>query len=378
MKIKRVTLGFSILGLATVFVLSCKKETPVAPVADTEVQSAIYASWANYVASDIEMACSFMAENNYDYPDMFYNEYPGSPVGNTGYENVIRDTNCNHASAANPTLCFDQMVMTWNSAKCQDGNLRDGSLVMYVQQESQTGDKNKNVRYSRDYEFQGQIWLPVSPNPPYRVNGWAIELYDSTAPLYLYNKLSSSTYDPSSTKITWKFAGKFKLTHPTDHSRNMVWDGELFKTLENTSNTKVFLPTKHGAITWSLATVSYYGHMNGTGPQIDENDKVTASNVPYKMEINQATPLVRDFTCASDVVTGVAFGASPTSTATIINPRGSQHHPFIKGVASFTVGNSYPRQIYYGNEGEPQLAPQCDNVGEVLIKGTTYKINFLE
>jgi hypothetical protein len=48
------------------------------------------------------------------------------------------------------------------------------------------------------------------------------------------------------------------------------------------------------------------------------------------------------------------------------------------GIASFTVAELYPRQIYYGNEGEPGLPLQCDNTGEVLIKGISYRVNFMK
>jgi hypothetical protein len=43
--------------------------------------------------------------------------------------------------------------------------------------------------------------------------------------------------------------------------------------------------------------------------------------------------------------------------------------------------DKYPRQVSFGNEawglnaGDTPLQQQCDNNGEVLIKGISYKIN---
>ena len=63
----------------------------------------------------------------------------------------------------------------------------------------------------------------------------------------------------------------------------------------------------------------------------------------------------------------------------------SEFHPFKNGIVSFTVGSAYPRQIYYGNEvesqipaPEEQLPAQCDNKGIVLIKGISYRVDFMK
>lgn len=352
MKMKRVTLGFSILALSTAFVLSCKPDKDVAPTADTEVQSSVYASWANFVITDIEMACSFMAENN--YAKTYYSAYPASGTTVT----VQRDTVLNGGNE-------DKMSMSWNNTKCIDGNVRSGSIYVYVPQGTNTGE---NIRYSRNYKWKGRIDLQA-----YKINGWIVKLYDSLVPAYLFNTIPSINYAPAG-NLTWRFAGKLKFIHPTDPKKNMVWDGELFKTLENTSDVKVF-PSKNTAINWMGAVLSYYGHFEGTGPRVDANDNVIAADAPYKMKINPETHLIRDTKCSPDKVTGVAF----TATVTSLEQYGSEFHPFKSGVASFTVGTDYPRQIYYGNENEPTLTtPQCDNAGEVMIKGISYRVDFMK
>ena len=81
--------------------------------------------------------------------------------------------------------------------------------------------------------------------------------------------------------------------------------------------------------------------------------------------------LIRDFSCAPDRVRGVKL--DPQNNLEKLD---LTHHPFVKGVAVFTIGDKYPRQIYFGNESNSGLAWQCDNVGEVMIKGIAYRVNF--
>jgi hypothetical protein len=342
---KRVTLGFSALALSAAFVYSCKPKPAVAPEADTEVESAVYASYANYLISDIDMACTFLGDNS--YTKTFYSLYPGS----SGTVTAVRDTSGSE----------DQLVMAWNKTRCMDGNVRDGSIFMNAKQ-------LPNQRYARDPRWEGRIRFEN-----YQVNGWNIQLWDSVNPMYLKNTLTDFGYNPLVTNITWEISGKVKIIHPTDPNKNMVWEGRLYKTLDNTKEKDVFDPRKQSSINWFKAHASYYGKFEGSGPQIDEDGKVTP-NVRYAMEIHKEAPLKRDFTCSPDKVSGIAF----TNTVGVIELRADEHHPFIQGVASFSVGSAYPRQIYYGNEGDSRLPSQCDNVGEVLIKGMSYRIDFMK
>lgn len=365
---KRITLGFSALALTTAFVLSCTPKTNVEPEADVETESAVYASWMNYVVTDIDMMCSYLAENSYD-GKTFYSQYPGTSQTVT----AVRDTQAIKIPVNGTLVDHDQLVMGFNTTKCLDGNVRDGSIFMYVPQQT-PAPINKNVRYSRNFQWQGRIVFKS-----YFINGWKVDnFYGDSIPAYMYNTLASPNYSTGTTNLTWKFAGRLRFTHPSDPNKNMEWEGELHKTLSNTSDPKVFAVSKQAAIQWSLAIVKYDGKVKGTVPQINaEATPSIVANVPFSMSIDPATPLVRDFQCSPDKVSGVAF--TPTGSVT---QRVDEHHPFKAGVANFTIGTSaqnfYPRRVYYGNEGQPQLEAQCDNVGEVLIKGISYRVNFMK
>ncbi|MDI1353550.1 MAG: hypothetical protein PSX36_01440 [bacterium] len=348
---KKVNLGFALLTVAAVFVLGCKKPTAnVEPVADTETQSAIDAAWATYVISDIDQVCGFIGENN--FLSHFYVNVPGTQTV-TG----IRD------------IDNKNLVMGWNKTMCVDGRLRDGSIFMGYKLDSISNpNTNLNSVYYREYGFVGRITFSE-----YKIDGWRVTLFDPAAPAYVYNKITTPQYDPSKVKLTWSIEGKFLLEHPSDPSRNIVWSGKLFKTLTNSTDPKIFAVTKQSAINWASpdpklprAIVSYHTVKGNviTG--------MTNGNVPFSMTIDEKTPLIRDFKCFPDQIAGVV----PTNTPGVVTVMSEEHHPFISGIASFTTGTSYPRQVYFGNEGNPDIPGQCDITGTVLIKGNSYPINF--
>ncbi len=361
MKMKKVTLSFSILAISALLVISCKKKTPnEAPEADTEVQSSIDAAYATYLISDIDMATSFSAENT--FLKHFYTEIPGTAGtlgAGTGSFTAIRDISAN------------EITFAWNKTKCLDGRLRSGSIFLYWGYNPLWNPTvNLNAKYAHDFEFKGRIVLV-----DFRVDGWLIENLNGSE-AYLKNTLSSDNWNPSITNITWTLEGKFKFTHPSDSTKNMTWDGKLYKTLVNTSNKDVFTLQKVGTpqtpINWNFAVVNYYGAATG----------VTSGNVPYAMLISQTNPLTRDFTCSSDKVGGVSI--DPITNSVVV--RYEEHHPIISGITSFTTGfgtpkEKYRRQIYFANEGlqNPDLlVSPCDNTGEVLIKGISYPITFMK
>jgi len=347
MKIQKFTLGLSILACSFIL-FSCGKKVPnKEPVADTEIQSSVDAVWATYVIADMAQICGFMGEG-YDLQHF----YTPSSIS-TGTFTPVRD------------LANDQLVFSWNQTHCIDGRLRDGSIFLFSKKDPISNpDANDNSRYYRDFGFVGRIQLSN-----YKVDGWQVALF-SNAPAYIYNKTAPFTYDPSKVQLTWRVAGKFLLTHPTDPTKNIVWDGELYKTLTNSTDKDIFPINKQDEIRWVStvgnvkkgAIVHYHGRVSG----------MTSANIPFEMTIDSRTPLVRDLLCSSDPVATVAAAAGTGSNSVAIERE--EHHPFIGGVASFTTGDAYPRQIFFGNEDNTEKT--CDNKGIVRIKGISYKVDF--
>lgn len=359
---KRATLSLSLLTLSAALIIGCGKKTPnTPPEVDTEVQTAIDVSYATYVITDIDMMCSFMGENT--LLNHFFTPQPGTASGVTGSMTATRDTMNN------------SLTMSFNNTKCMDGRLRDGSV--WMQYEDNWNQSVNNDNYYRDYKFTAEVQLLN-----YKVDGWLVEVYDYKFPPYIYNTLVTDNYQTANTKLTWSIEGKFKLTHPIDTNRNMVWEGKLKKTLENTANKRVIDPSKQKSIVWDSAIVSYSGKVTG----------LVNKTEPFQYEITTHNPLIRDFRFDPNPKPGFenyprcqeVLTVIPTPTTNgnvVLKTVYDTHHPFIKGIASFTtnfdrVDQKYPRQIYYGNEGSPDLPAQCDAKGEVLIKGISYKVDF--
>lgn len=359
MKIGKLSLGAAVLALILMSPGCKKKEANVEPVADTETQTAVDAMWATFLITDVDQLCGFMGEDQ--FTENFYT--PSAAADGVNYQ-VIRDTTGR------------QKAVTWRNGPilCKDGRKREGSLFMYYKKDAISNpDANANSRYYRDFGFVGNLAFQ-----DFKVDGWQINLYDPANRAYVYNKMTTDKYDPTSTRLTWLIAGKFLIQHPTDASKNIVWEGQLWKVLTNSTDKDIFAVTKQGQIRWvrpdlkpaEAALIEYYTEKPITG--------FTGTNKPFSLTVNKATPLVRDFLCSGDPVAAVTASVSGTTTEYL--PVIEEHHPFIKGIVSFTTGlptdNKYPRQIYVGNEATPDQPQQCDNTGVVLIKGNSYPVNF--
>ncbi len=334
--------------------LACPKGKPkkIAPEPDTELQSSIDAAWATFVVSDIEMQCGFSGEDN--QAGGFYAEVPGT---------CCTGTNTANQGSTTPTrdLSVKMITMSFNSTFCLDGKLRHGSVLAKYGMNPTVFTNPLQAPgsiYAHDYSFGALVTLS-----DYRVDGWLIETQNGE-PALLRNTLSSPAYDPSKVQLTWTFSGKFIFIHPSDPSKNITWEGTLRKTLVNSTDKRVFKATLNhtndSLINWKKGIVSY--EVNAKG--------FTSGNIPFTIEVNSANPLIRDFSCSPDKIADV------TNTGTVIFQRISEFHPFISGIMAFTTGSKYPRQVYFGNEGLADLPGQCDNSGEILIKGNTYRVDF--
>ena len=328
MKVKKIALGFSLIVATGLLILSCKKTANVAPEPDKELQSSIDVSYAAMIVTDVDMICAYLGENN-----LAPKFYLPSAVSSGSYA-VNRDT------------VFRTLFISFNKTKCLDGRLRDGTISMNY------SVTNVNAKYYRNFEFVGNVSFFG-----YKVDGWSIELRNS---FFIKNLLTSPSYSPNTTNLSWSLNGDFDMKHPSDPAKNIHANVDLKKTLLNTSSPTVFPVSKLAAINWSLAVVEYKGKMFGE----------TSGNVPFKYEITDANPLVRDFTCYPDKISGVAI------TGSTVTPRFEEYHPFLNGSASFTTSTAYPRVIHYGSED--RSAPQCDNTGAVTIKGISYPIDFVK
>jgi hypothetical protein len=340
---KRVVAAFSLIT-TVLFLTSCgKKEPNVAPEPDTELESARQASHALQTLSDIDMICSYIAENQF-----YNNSYVNAPLPANGTITANRDQ-------FSPLLVFSFYQTT-----CVDGKFRDGSVFLNYSLDPLFKDQTPNSRYMREKGFAGRFTLTQ-----YLVDNWRVENVGGGEPLHIYNTLKSEQYDPAETKLTWYIGGKFKMTKVNAPDSSMTVEFRINKTLANSTSTVVFPAKKDNKnvdIRWGKAIVEYDGEVTGT----------TLNGDAFTLTISKETPLTRDWSCSPNAFMGVVATATPG----VFLPITEQYHPFVKGVATFVTGKKYPRQVYYGNEGDPTLESQCDNNGVILIQGNSYKVNF--
>jgi hypothetical protein len=363
MKMKQVKLGFSVLIVSALFIIACKKPTAnEVPEPDTEVQTAIDASWATFAISDVEMMCSFLSENKLN-SEHFYLEVPGTAKSATeGTVTGTRDTNAK------------EMNLAFFKTRCQDGRLREGTIFFKYGRFSPVDSvlfplNRRDSEYGHSYGFGGLITFAE-----YKVDGWKI-VNEGSSKATLTGLVSKVDYDPAVVKLSWRFKGDFLFIDSTN--KKMTLHCDLVKTCLNSTDKKnvFYASTNHRTdsnMHWQRAKISYSGTISGTTP----------GDVPFTLTFTEPNPLIRDFTCYPYPISGVVITATPG----VVLTRQSTFHPFKMGIGTFITQNSkgeklYPRQIYYGNEGASVGSvtdAQCDNTGEVLIQGVTYRVNFRE
>jgi hypothetical protein len=353
---KTVVFGFSILAACAAFPGCNKHESSVPPEPDIDTQTALDAAWMTYVVTDIDQMTAFIGVG--EERSTFYapvNTATVSPAG--GDVEPYNDPSTTRLS------------MLFNRTHSRDGRFRTGEIrLRYDPALRLIPEANPNALYYHKYGFAGELTLSdyyidrsADTAADLRGRQWLV-----TMPVagLINNEMKQSAFNASNEKLTWRISAKFRFRHPTDASGNgdMSWEGTLYKVLENTSDPEVFDPSRNVAVTWSLAVCGYYGEITGK-----------MGNRTYKLSIRENERLVRDFSCTPDRVNGVTISADGA-----IAPQHESHHPFVKGIAAFEMDNKYPRQVYFGNESNTRLSWQCDNTGEVLIKGIAYKVNFIK
>jgi hypothetical protein len=352
MKMKKVTLGCSLLLAATMFFSSCnKKKANEAPAQDMEFETSKYVTFGNNIATEIEIIASYLGENY--LTTGYFTPAPGTGSLSPSYTiTTDRDT-----TAKKLTITYT------GSVTCRDGKKRNGSIVIDYSGSSTT----LGAKFYRDPGFKATISLNN-----YWCDGWFV---DDVNPITVTNNMASN-YSPSTDDLNWTMSAFLSIIPevPADSVKKIVWNGTLKKTLTNTENTSIMATNKQSPINWvrynaagtptAGAMVAYTGTVTG----------VTKRIVSYKFEIDSekpATALTRDFSCSPDKILGVI------NTPSVVTYY-SEFHPFISGKAKFTSldnGTAEPRYIDYAS-GE--AAAPCDNSATITIKGITYNLDLMK
>jgi hypothetical protein len=311
---------------AIVLLSDCKKKesSPAEEETDpytysSDLQITRDAQFATRHIIDVGMVCAHLGEGQF-----FANAYvecAGQPTST-----AIRDT------------VTKQMLMSWNTTPCRDGLTRSGTVFFYYGFDPSTNPgANPNARYYRNMGYVARVQFSQ-----YVVDGWKIELFDPNVPAFISNQISAG-FNPASNKLTWKIAGKFKLIHPTDPGKNIVWDGSISQVLENTNSAQVYNPNGQNAINWNKSQVSYSGLISGS-----------TGSTSFNYQLSSTEPILRDFNCS--------FALTAKTGADL-------YHPFVKGKAECKFGNFHPRTVDFG-------ASACDNTATISFKDESHTVTF--
>jgi hypothetical protein len=319
---KIFALVFSLLLFTTL--TNCKKEKPQSPgtpptspgtssgidtSGNKKFNTSRDVSFATWLATDIESIISYPLENDLTKGHFL----PQSGSSNT--VQIIVDSLAGF------------MAISFNNVKCKDGKLRKGTIIATFLSPK---------RFSHDSGFKVDIHLVG-----YSVDGYDIMNDYSKGNLILKNTLTSSNFNPITTKLTWELTGGISVDYP---QRHVSWNGPLVKTLQNATDQTV-MPSSTSNINWDKAKVQYTGTVTGS----------TYDYKPFTYTIDNLVPIIKDYQC------------TPILTDNLI----TQFHPFIDGKVIFLSDNdSLAKTIVYG----PQST--CDNYGNIFYKGTYYGVSF--
>jgi hypothetical protein len=342
MKMKKITLGCSMLAAAAMFLSSCNKKTNPEPQQDTEVQSSVDAIYASQTVADLDIIAGFMGENLLN--TSYFQQAPGS----TGTIIPSRDT-------AQQILT----VIYTNSVTCRDGKKRNGTIAL-----SYSATPGNVLKYMRKPGFICDVTLNN-----YYVDGWKVT---NVTPLHIVN---TSPNPVGSANLTWAISGTIGMKNMATGD-SMSWNGKLTKELTNTSTSVVVNPSGLNSINWVPTYTTNGAVISPTGAKLAYTGTVTGvtkTSNAYTFIIdqyNETQPLVIDFTCAPDKVLGVY---TTTTTPVVAIPVYEERHPFISGYASFTTSAepTEARKIDFSMNG----SAACDDKATVVIKGIQYAID---
>ncbi len=350
MKMKKFATKFSAVALVALALTSCKKTANTPPEQDKEFQSSIDASAATSIAFDIDM----MVAQSSEYANMQFYEESSSTTNNT--------------VTVNDLPASKMRYIYFNKARCLDGVVRNGTIVINYQECSTGTLTAPGQEFIRNPTHKSVVTFINFSVGKYVVKSSAAP---NDSSIITIKNTTPAGYTRSVTPLSWSIAGHLYLADTTDaagsKSADIHWDGQFTKTLTNSTSSTIHpsatLPIKWitgvAGIPTSSTQVSSNKALNPNG--INGIIKYTGSAkgfVPagdFKYDVVSTNPLYRDFGCSPD------FYISP------------EQHPINRGKASFKIGDKSTRMIYYGDQ---QDNPYCDNSGIVYINSISYNIDF--
>lgn len=343
MKNKKFTLGLTLLMAGSLFLTNCtKNKTNEAPSPDNATQSTQEVVTVQMILCDIYDICGQVNDGASGLlPYLSY-----APLSTMQGTTVINSTN--HS----PFVTFSVGTTYWrevtfNNTIGKDGRVRNGTLRF-----DYSPSTVATVEYNRHPGFVCDVIATGYSVDDYTVGITSMRIKNTTPVGFP----TTPSLTPAFYKLTWNMTSNVTITRGTE---TRSWNGSIDKTLLNTNNSAVPMPTvspqtftvypppAYGSLDWSKSYCSYSGSGSGT----------LANGDFYNMTM---TNLTRNNNNSPQ-----KFYANPSDDMIMIPER----HPFVSGLMSFKPGSKPTRDVDFG------VAEVVDYNAKVTIEGITYDVD---
>lgn len=343
MKNKKSTIGLMLLLAGSLVFTNCTKDkTNHEPAMDTDVNTSAEAVTAQMIISDIHEIAGQVCETN----SYLLGYHDGTPL-----TTVMGTTTINsNAATIVADLINEFFTVTFNNTVGKDGHVRNGVLKF---------DYAPTVVAAVDHYRQAAFICNVT-GIGYTVDDYTVQINSmqikNTTPLGFPN---TGTLTPVNVNLSWSQTCDVQIMKASGTTTQTTsFAGTINKTLKNTNNTAIPMPT--GNLTYTVfpspyTTALYLNkqYCEYTGGGIG----TLANGTPYFYEIT--SPVTRNFVSSPEPFL--------SSNGAIISP---EKHPFLTGTVSFRPKERKDRIIDFGGNGSI-----VDYNASVTIDGVTYHVD---
>lgn len=344
MKNKKSTIGLMLLLAGSLVLTNCTKDkTNPAPTPDTDLTTSTEVVTAQMILSDIHEIAGQVCETN----PFLLGYHDGTPLSTKSGTTIVNSNN----AVIFADLVNEFFTVTFNNTVGKDGHIRNGVLKFDYSPTSVAA-----VDHYRQAQFKCNVTATGYSVDDYTVviNSMSINNtnpvgFPSVAPHLPANE--NLTWDQTSNVSIMKLSGTTTLT--------TTFNGKITKTLKNTNNTSIPMPT--GMITYTVFPAPYTTALylnkqwceytgNGTG--------VLSNGTVYTYDIT--SPLTRNFVSSPEPFM--------SNGGYIMSP---ERHPFLTGTAVMHPTGRHERYIDFGTSGD-----LVDYNAKITIEGISYNTDF--
>lgn len=343
MKNKKSTIGLMLLLAGSLVLTNCTKDkTNEAPTMDTDVSTSTEAITAQMILNDIHEIAGQVCETN----AFLLGYHDGTPLSTVMGTTTINSSN----AVVFADLVNEFFTVTFNNTVGKDGHVRNGVLKF-----DYAPTTTAAVDHYRQADFKCDVTATNYSVDDYTVNINSMRITNTTR----LGFPNTGTITPANYNLTWTQASNVAITRLVGATTQTTsFNGTITKTLLNTNNTAIPMPT--GNITYTVFPAPYTTalYLNKQYCQYSGNGTGTLANgSTYSLDIT--SPLTRNFVSSPEPF--ISYGGAIKSP---------EKHPFLTGTVSFKPAGKSERTIDFGPSGDI-----VDYNAKVTIDGVSYHVD---